>query len=305
MHGHASRRSTRYPQGFTLIELVIVITMMSAVGMLVAQLFSQPFTQYEAASRRAELASLANAAVNRMQLDLQNAVPNSVRVTLDTAGDDIAILELLLVVDGGRYRYADDSDKSETNALATGYADDQFHVLGGLSNLTSIPLGYRMVVNPFNASVLYAAAANSGVSPLGIITPPSGFTLTLTEDIVGGTSNEDRIAFDSDFRFDILGNGSPRKRFFITNTPVTYRCTESDGQLIRYTGYDVQSSISTSVPTGTGLESGLVLNNISDCEFLYTTGISQRLGIVTLNLQVTRSNEPVSIVKQVRVFNVP
>lgn len=291
--------------GFTMIELVIVITLMSAVGVLVARLFTQPFVQYEAASRRAELASLANASVNRMQLDLQSAVPNSVRVTFDSTGHDIAVLELMLVVDGGRYRYADDSDKSETNALSPGYLDDRFHVLGGLSTLTSIPIGYRLVVNPFNASVLYAAAANIGVSPLGVITPASSFTLALTKNIVAGTSNEDRIVMSSDFRFDILGNGSPRNRFYITNTPVTYRCTESDGQLIRYTGYDVKADISTLVPTGSNLNTGLVLNNITDCEFIYSAGISQRLGTVILNLQMSQENESVSIVKQVRVYNAP
>ncbi|HBF07027.1 MAG TPA: hypothetical protein DHW71_12850 [Gammaproteobacteria bacterium] len=288
--------------GFTLIELIIVIVLMSAVGILVAQLFSQPFTQYEAASRRAELASLANAAANRMQIDLQNAVPNSVRV--DNTDSGISVLELMLVIDGGRYRYVDDSDKSELDALSPSYDDNSFHVLGGMQTLSSIPLGYRMIVNPFNTSVLYTAASSAGVSPLGVVTPGSGFALSLTPNIVSGSAPEDRIQFTSaDFRFDILGNGSPRNRFFISNTAVKYRCSETTGELTRYTNYAVGASISNSVPAGAN--AALVLNNIESCEFLYQTGIAQRLGLVTLNLRVTENNEPVNLVKQVRVFNAP
>lgn len=288
--------------GFTLIELIIVIVLMSAVGLLVAQLFSQPFTQYEAASRRAELSSIANAAVNRMQIDLQNAVPNSVRV--NNSDPDISVLELMLVIDGGRYRYVDDSDKSELDALSPSYEDDSFNVLGGLRTLTTIPLGYRMIVNPFNTNVLYTAANSGSISPLGVVTPGSGFALSLIKNSVGGSTPEDQIQFTSaDFRFDILGNGSPRKRFYISNTAVTYRCSKNSGELIRYTGYNVSQSAITSVPTGSN--AALVLNNIQNCEFLYQTGISQRLGLVTVKLQVAEKNEPVSLVKQVRVFNAP
>ena len=63
------------------------------------------------------------------------------------------------------------------------------------------------------------------------------------------------------------------------------------------------ASISNSVPAGAN--AALVLNNIESCEFLYQTGIAQRLGLVTLNLRVTENNEPVNLVKQVRVFNAP
>lgn len=290
----------RLVPGFTLIELIIVITLMSAIGMLVAQLFSRPFTQYTDASRRAEIASLANAAINRMTIDLQNAVPNSVRV--DNSSGTVTVLELMRVVDGGRYRYADDSDQSEIDALAPGYIDAEFNVLGGLSTLTSIPVGYRLIVNPFNAAVLYSAAANPA-SGLGTITPASGFTLTLTKNVIAGISQEDKILMSAGFRFDILGNGSPRKRFYITDTAVTFRCSETTGQLIRYTNYDVSASVSSAIPADA--DAALVLNNISSCEFIYAAGISQRLGVVTMHLQVTQENEPVSLVKQVRVFNVP
>ena len=247
------------------------------------------------------MTSLTNAAVNRMQIDLQNAIPNSVRVDRDTSGSDIVTLELLLTADGGRYRYADDSDKSETDALSPGYLDDQFHILSGLSSLTTIPTTHRMVVNPFNTAVLYSGA--SGAGTVGVITPDST-TLTLTKN---AATNEDRIVFSTDIQFDILGNGSPRKRFYITNTPVKYRCSEATGELIRYTNYAVASAVSTGVPASS--DAALVLNNITDCDFLYNPGgISQRLGMVSIHLQITdpdQDNESVNLVKQVRVFNAP
>lgn len=280
-------------RGFTLVELVIVITLMSAVGVLVARLMTQPFDQYAAASRRAELTSLANAAVSRMVIDLQNAVPNSVRVLNSSA--DVTILELLLAADGGRYRDTE-STQADATSLAPGIDDASFNVLGGLSSLTSIPANARVVVNPYSTSLLYSAA--SGTDVIGIITPT-----TTVVSMTSPSASEDQITLSTAFKFDPFDAGSPRKRMYITTTPVTYRCSEVSGELRRYTNYSVTSTMQTGAPSGA--DDALVVNRLSSCEFLYSTAISQRLGVVTLNLQVSSENEPVSIVKQVRVFNVP
>lgn len=301
-------QKTQKIAGFTLVELVLVIVLMSSVGTLVAQLMTQPFARYEATSRRAELASLANAAMNRMVIDLQNSVPNSVRV--GNPSGTVTALELLLAVDGGRYRSSsEDSDQSETNALAPAYDDDQFNVLGTLS-LTSIPIGYRIIVNPFDQTALYTAAAETPKSTIGIITPASNFTLSLNtspSDSDPGTDPEYKISFGGTqgplFQFDVVGNGSPRNRFYISSTPVTYRCSEVTGELTRFTSYAVSSGFSGSEPSGA--DSALVLNSLSSCVFRYNEANYQQLGVVTLSLEVTRGGETVSLVKQVQVFNSP
>lgn len=282
-------------RAFTLIELVIVITLMSAVGLLVAQLMSQPFTQYEAASRRAELTSLANAALNRVTIDLQNAVPNSVRV--DNSDASVTFLELILAIDGGRYR--DDGNTSvDDTSLTPNIADSRFHVLGRLRVLdpSNFPSNARLVINPFATASLYSAA--SGTAGIGMMTPDAT-VITLTEPV----ANEARFSLSSPFTFDPFGAGSARKRMYVTQTGVIYRCSETSQELRRYTNYDIEPALAD-VDLSSG-DQALVLNSISSCEFLYNSAISQRLGVVTANLQVTDENETVSLVKQVRVFNVP
>jgi len=287
-------------QGFTLIELIIVIVLMSAVGILVGQLFSQPFTQYQAASRRAELSSLANAALNRMSSDINNAVPNSVRVIEDNSGGTRVVrLEFLLIAAGGRYRYVEDANQSELDALSPAHLDSQFNSLGDI-DLNSIPAGHQLVVNPFNTQALYSAASGAG-SSIGIITPNSTtFSLNKSAAI-----NEDGITLSAPFQFDYVGTGSTRNRFYFTSTPVSYRCSQTTGQLTRFTNYSVAGTLTSNAPTGAGVNSALVLNNIANCRFLYESGISQRLGLVTLQLSVASEAESVNLVKQVRFYNVP
>jgi len=281
-----------------MIELIIVIVLMGSIATLVTSIFAKPFLQYETLSRRATLVSLGNAAIARIEYDLKNAVPNSVRVSADNK-----LIEFMEIADGGRYRYVDDVSDSKANALAPGFDDSSFHVLGNLSKVGTGALNnMRLVVNPFNTEALYTAAADGGI---GIITP----TTTSITRTAGGTSgvpaDEDLITLSNAFKFDLIGNGSPRKRFYLTDAQVSYLCVIADNEIKRYSGYAVMNSIDPSMLTGTS--GALLTNQVSECTFQYETGIAQRLGIVTVTLVLedTFNNDKISFVKQIRVSNVP
>ena len=84
--------------GFSLFELVLVMTLTGIMVAVVAPLITQPVTSYIDVSRRTTLVDAAESAIRRMQRDLRHALPNSIRIIGGTT------LESLYAVDGGRYR---------------------------------------------------------------------------------------------------------------------------------------------------------------------------------------------------------
>jgi len=202
--------------GFNLVELVIVIVVAGILATVVAPIVMKPFLAYEDTSRRVALVDAAEAAMKKIAMDVRDAIPN----TLRTNG---AVLEIMPIRGGGRYRYSDIA--SDDTALTPGAVDDQFQMFG---NISSIPSGARLVVYNTGATTFYTAATSGGA---GIITPAST-TVSMTNN-----GNEDTISLSSGFRFDLYGTGSPQKRFFLATTPVTYHCDTSTGNIRRYGRY--------------------------------------------------------------------
>ena len=88
-------------QGFTLVEMIMVIVITGIIGGMVAVFLKAPIQQYVDVSRRADMTDIADTALRRVSRDLRLALPNSVRVT--PAGSK-TYLEFLPTTGGGRYR---------------------------------------------------------------------------------------------------------------------------------------------------------------------------------------------------------
>jgi MSHA biogenesis protein MshO len=273
--------------GFNLIELVLVIVVMGIISVVIAPIVTKPFTAYDQASRRLELVDAAESTLRLIAREVRDAVPNTVR----TNG---TVLELMPIEVGGRYRYG--SNPSDNTALTPEAPDSQFRVLGNVNNL---PANARMVVYNTGANQFYVAANNPN---LGIVTPAST-SLTLTDN-----GNEDIISLSTAFRFDRIGSGSPAKRFYITNTPVTYHCDLASGTLRRIANYAISVSQPTNraaAPLSTAAENGLVVNNVTACNFNYQAGSSSRAGLLSISLSLTIDGEVVTLLHQIHIGNAP
>ena len=71
------KRSSR---GFTLVELVITITISTIVVSFMAMFISGPVASYADMTRRVQLVDLAESSLRRISRDIRRALPNSIRI---------------------------------------------------------------------------------------------------------------------------------------------------------------------------------------------------------------------------------
>ena len=262
--------------GFTLVEMIIVISITAIVGSMVAVFLRAPLESYVAQDRRARLADAADTALRRMGRDIRLALPNSVRVTTDAAG--VVYLEFLATRSGGRYRVAGGGD-----ILDFTMADSSFDVLGPA---IAIQAGDRIAV--YNLGIPGADAWASE-------------TLATYAGAAGGVTN---VAIAAK-QFPLA---SPGHRFQVVEGPVTYACAPDPanpglGTLTRYWGYGIDPNQPTPPPAPAS--SALLATGVSACSFDYQPGVTERGGLVSITLALSQSGETVNLYATTQVSNQP
>ncbi|NOT86215.1 MAG: type II secretion system protein [Methylococcaceae bacterium] len=250
--------------GFTLLELVLVMLIASILAAMSTDVITLPVNSYLDLERRATLVNTAESTLNRMQRDIRRALPNSIRIS---GGG--TVLELLHTTDGGYYRAQKASDGSGDLLDFTGL-DTSFEVLG---NLNAVPTGELVIYN------LGIAGADAYIGD--------------NRATLSNASSINNLSFTAkQFPFP-----SPQQRFFIVDTPITYKCLGT--QLLRYDSYAIAT-----IPV-LGVAS-LQADKIAACHFSYNDGKAMRSGLITLAITLTDSaGESVQLLQQVHVDNAP
>lgn len=256
--------------GFTLIELLTVIVIIGILATMTTDLITLPVKIYLDLQRRATLVDNAESALRLMQRDIRRALPNSLRIT---GGGKV--LEFLHTSDGGRYRAKPASGGGgEVLDFTTG--DDLFDVIGSLST------------TPSGELVIYNLGETGADAYLGN-----------NRATIAASSTLDQIHLSSSKRFPLQ---SPQQRFFIVDTPISYRCDLLEHQLLRYSGYNI-SPVQANPPNVTGR---LQAHHVSDCTFAYSAGTASHSGLVTLQITLTdNAGESTRLIQQVHVDNAP
>ncbi|MEE9339470.1 MAG: type II secretion system protein [Methylococcaceae bacterium] len=257
---------TRQHKGFTLIELIIVMVIVSILATMTTDIITLPVKSYIDLERRTTLVDTAEISLRRMQRDIRRALPNSIRIT---GGNT---LELLHTTDGGRYRA-----KPSGDILNFSIADNSFDVLGSLH---AIPRGELVVYN------LGSIGANAYAGD--------------NRASIDNTSTINKIILSPAKLFPF---SSPQQRFFIVDTPITYTCIGSE--LRRYdnridAGYTIGGS------TSGLLYKLQAKTDVISCVFSYDEGSATRAGLVTLEITLTDEvGESAKLIHQVHVDNMP
>jgi MSHA biogenesis protein MshO len=287
-------------QGFTLVEMIMVIVITGIIGGMVAVFLKAPIQQYMDVARRADMTDIADTALRRIGRDLRLALPNSVRVTtgvcpVTTANPGGAgtcsFLEFLPTSGGGRYR-ADTGGGAGCPASPGGEAldftgtDACFGVLGGM------PTGFAFVVG----DMVY----NLGISGASAYAANN----TAAINVAGSTAAIITLNAAKLFPF-----ASPNARFDVINKAVSYVCDATGRTLMRYT-YSIVAG--GGQPTSALAGGNLLAGNVGAvCNFSYNAFIvAQRSGLVTMNLSITETNsgggnETVTLYNATHVSNVP
>ena len=280
--------------GFTLIELVITMTITTIVVAFAGLFIAGPVRGFNDQVRRAELVDSAESSLRRLGRDVRRALPNSVRITTNGS---ITALELLNVVEGVRYRAG--PPPGDANArLIFNTADGAFNSIGLFNAITK----------PFSSTTHYLSVYNVGVAGANayelsnVITPPG----TQIDIDAAAEAGEDNVQLDPWFQF---AYPSPRQRIYLIDTPVSFLCDTATGNLTRYAGYAIATNQADRDSAAELLAAGgvaaLMSDNLTACTFTFTPGTAQRDGLVTMSLTVADAGESIVLLQQAHIDNVP
>ncbi|MGC2029294.1 MAG: prepilin-type N-terminal cleavage/methylation domain-containing protein [Steroidobacteraceae bacterium] len=279
-------------RGFTLIELVITITVGSIVVAFMALFIVMPMNAYSTQTQQAALVDAADSALRFMARDLRSALPNSVRVS---SGGTVTALELLATADGARYQ---DGGPVSNPALVLDFtaADGAF--------ATTVP--FTQLTLPWSSSSYYLSIYNVGVPganayQMANVITPGGTTITIA---AGATANQNLVTLNPAFQFAF---GSPGKRVYLVSGPVSYLCDTAAATLTRYSGYTIAGTqpASAAALSAAGATAALVAANVASCQFTLTAGTAERNALATLTLQISQNGQSVQLLNEVQVVNTP
>ena len=273
-------------RGFTLVELVVVLTLLGVIGSIGATLVTRIVAGQQDNRGRLTLAQAADGALARIANEFESALPNSTRVTVNAAGTWI---EWVPVQDAGRWRQAPDTVSGTPGDILDlgNAADNGFDVIG---TALGTPAADAQLVFT-NLGTTEADAYSGSSRRAGLSVTNSGRHVNFT---AAGA----------------LGADSGSARFFIVGTPVTLACRNgADGtlQLQRISGYGWRAAQPVSSTDVAGATATIVLlNNLFSCSAAYGTALAN---IGLLNLRVSLGDGSTSarmdFMQQLPVDNTP
>jgi MSHA biogenesis protein MshO len=279
-----ARLQSRRQHGVTLVELVVVLTIMGVVASVGATLVGRIVAGQQDNRARLVLATTADAAVAGMADDLARALPNSLRLTSNGAG---VWIEIVPVLDAGRYRAAPDTvSGSPGDPLdLENAADNAFDVIG--TALAASTAGKELVFN--NQGTPEADVYSGNNRRGGIVLGSGGQHVTFT---AAGA----------------LPAATTQPRFFVVGTPITLACVAVAGgfELRRYTGYGWLASQPVSAADLAGASNSLQLGGLTGCSASYSNALANiGLLILRLNAGVAGSGTAMELLHQLLLDNAP
>ena len=278
----------RSAQGFTLVELIIVITLAGIVAAMIGSVMGRHMESYVDMNDRAQLVQMGQSALQTMTRHIRGAAPNSVRINV--AGTTI---EFVPVVYAAAYRKAL-GDGGE-DILDFTVQDNSFDVFADLvdsdTSLNSAQvviynLGQESGGSPVLGSNLYA---NNTGGAAHVITSAG---LTIIDN-----GNEDNIELDTPHQFSAE---SPTQRMYLVNGAARYQC--GSNAINQYAGYAIQETL---VATPAGATQSLLVDQISDCKFEYFSGNATTESMVVVKITLTGRNQSLRLVQQIHLGNAP
>lgn len=276
-------KCSRLSAGFTLIEMIMVITITGIIAGMVAVFIAKPVEGYADSVRRAELTDAADVALRRMTRDVRLALPNTLREVPNG-------FEFIMTKSGGRYRDPADGSTGGVPLSFTSTSETSFDVVGPMPQMNG---GDRVVVYNLGA----------GYSPADAYTGLNVATISGS-----GAITDNPVQLDTNpFASQSPPMASPSSRFQVVDKDdlvVRYEC---NGQtLTRFSGCTLTSPSDCSGSGSGSLLAGAASGEPqASCTIDYTSAANGRNGLLYLRLTLRQSGESVTLFQQIHVDNSP
>lgn len=293
----------RRHRGFTLVEMIIAITLLGILATVAVPLLQMPMTAYAESSARARVTADMDWVQTKLGSDLATALPNSLRVR--QVGTRYFI-EFLQMHGHGRYRTGDSGvgqtctntsatcNVTQGDAFAFGPAatcpEACFFSLGRITqvgNIPPIPGSDLIVVNP-------GSAAGMSGDPYANDVPPA--VQSIRSLMLGNVYNVAQRGHQitmTPHAFPALPPPVPvestrANRFYIiASSPVTYTCDTTTGTLTRYWNYNIAPAQPTVF--GAGVQSAVLSTRVAcaialPASVIEPAGVRGRGGLLSLKM---------------------
>lgn len=283
MQANRQTRRSFLQRGFTLLEMVITILVSSIMAVGIVSFVGDAVLGFISAGNRNQLSSAGRTVIDRMAMELHNALPNSIRVTGVANGDQC--LEFIPFLGATSY----------INPPFTGTGGDEFEVVNFNPSLIAGPAAELFaIIYPINLDDVYedpipAAGPRAEIDEIADPTPTDGVvTVTLTD-------------------IHRFSRRSPVDRMYVTESPVSF-CV-SGNYLFRYQNYgfeDIQPE-AIDLPA-TAPDRVLISDSISNAgltAFTLQVATLRRNAIVSFDLNFVETLDTVRLQHEVQIRNVP
>lgn len=256
-----SRKPGQRDVGFTMIEMIIGLVLMSILAVVMVPLLQMPMVGYIETQRRVELQSQLDLVREKLAFDLSSALPGSVRWR---QVGTVQYLEYLEVRATGRYLASGGTPPSaycaaNNDALVVG-GDTCFTSLGALSPSRAYPGTINPVVNDY---VVVPPSGGANINPY--VTAGTSPTVRLTAWAATATGHGIRWGANHVFPLD-----NQLKRFYLVVRPVSYVCDPVNRWIRKYSGYPLAAA--QPVAFG-GATISMLSNQVSTCLIGVTTSL--------------------------------
>lgn len=314
--------------GFTLVEMVVVISIMAIIAGLSTLIIGRSLDSYAALDRRQKLQTSIRLALERISRELRHALPYSLCVA-DNVGACVTTAEntiyFIPIKDSGRYqdingRYTqpgggneqrkrrlrtissgDGADErldvlSTNDVLIDGIKKNRLNAIGNIDTVGGNGGDWVVVFNTNNTDVYQGL--NNVRHQIHEITAKDVFNDNDPNQTIDYIEFADNPP-DGNTANVLFATHSPQRRLhIIANNVVTlFRFDSATKSLYRDTTI-------FSAPT-TAVNQKLLMENVQACSFTYIAGGLQQSPILRIDLTVEDQGEKVQIVQEERIYNVP
>jgi len=302
-----------HSKGFTLVEMVVTVVVAAIISVGVVSYIGDSVEGFASSNNRSRLASSGRTVIDRIALELHNAVPNSVRVTAPVSGDQC--LEMMPFLGATTY----------FNPSFSGSGSTQFQVVNFNPelDLTDVAAAYA-VIYPINTAALYAGTSSPG--PIArVATVRSTYDEALTPDACAaepfsGVSLDegkstlclaDGADVNSDpdpHRFSLR---SPVDRLYFATSPVSF-CVVGE-RIYRYQDYGLRAtqctpSTPSCLPQTAAAGRHLITNRLDNAGLQAFTLVAQSLrrnAMINFDLKFADQGDVVELKHEIQMRNVP